>query len=130
MESNNAIKIFLAVAPVLVCIGCQNRWSGTWQDNASVQNVPEHNGDLYCTVKRIDAENYKARFTGYCGRQFAYDITMKGRSEADTVHFEGQADLGDEDGAYQWTGTIRGDQFDGQYRSAKGKEGTFTMTRR
>ncbi len=126
MKSRSTIWCVVAVAPLLLCSGCQNhRWSGTWQDSA-----PGHNGDLYCTVRQIDNDNYKARFTGYCGRQFAYNITMKGRTKTDTVLFEGKADLGDDDGEYQWTGTIRGDRFDGQYRSAKGKVGTFAMTKR
>lgn len=125
MKSRRIITIFLAVAPLITCVGCQKRWTGTWQDSA-----PGHKGELYCAVRQVDAENYKARFTGYCGKQFAYDITMKGHTVADTILFEGEADLGDDDGTYQWTGTIRGDRFDGQYRSVKGREGSFTMTQR
>jgi hypothetical protein len=131
MTSHRTIWNVLVVASALLCVGCQkHRWSGTWQDNTPGPNGVAHNGDLYCTVKRVNDENYKARFTGYCGRQFAYDITMRGRAEAGTVLFEGTADLGDDGGEYQWTGTIRGERFNGQYRSAKGKEGTFSMTKR
>ena len=116
------------LAILLLSVGCQsNRWAGTWQKD----DDPNYGGDLHCTVKQVDDQNWQARFTGYCGRQFAYEITMEGRGEGDTVLFKGEADLGEQDGGlYQWTGRIERDAFAGQYVSSTGKKGSFAMSRK
>ena len=108
--------------------GCHSSgWAGTWQQDGD----PDHGGDLHCNVKQLDDQDWSARFTGYCGRYFAYKITMKGRTEGDAVLFHGESDLGEQDGGlYQWTGQIEGDRFTGKYSSSAGKTGSFAMSRR
>jgi dienelactone hydrolase len=101
------------------------KWSGTWKSEE-----PGHGGELQCVARQLDERNWKAHFTGYCNRQFAYEVEMKGRTDGDKVRFEGEADLGEKDGGvYKWTGAIAGDTFAGQYTSASGKKGEFRMTR-
>ena len=109
--------------------GCQSpqayEWSGNWSGNR-----PGYGGDLHCNVEQINDQDWSARFTGYCGRIFAYEVTMSGRLDGDKIVFSGEADLGEEDGGlYQWAGAIEGDTFDGGYDSTTGKQGTFSMTR-
>lgn len=98
-------------------------WQGTWEaDDKS------HNGELRSTVKQVDGEKWEARFSGYCNRQFVYDVKMQGKRDGEKVVFEGKADLGEKDGGvYTWTGEMIGDKFTGKYKSEKGKKGTFVM---
>jgi hypothetical protein len=99
------------------------RWTGTWK-----AQEPGHAGELFCVARQLDEQNWKATFSGYCNRQFLYEIEMKGRKDGDKVVFEGQADLGEKDGGvYRWTGHLAGDAFVGQYTSASGKKGEFQM---
>ena len=117
------------LATVFVMVGCQSRterWSGVWID----ERAEDHGGDLHCVARQIDETTWKAKFSGFCGRQFAYDIQMDGRREGDEVVFAGDVDLGEEDGGvYSWSGSMAGDRFDGQYATKEGKAGTFQMTR-
>ena len=101
-------------------------WSGTWQTEGN----QEYGGELSCIAERVDDQTWRAEFTGYCGREFAYEVTMAGKRDGKKVVFAGSADLGDEDGGlYDWTGEIDDDQFTGKYFSSAGKRGGFTMTR-
>ena len=118
-----------SILALVLFAGCQSQphghWAGTWQGDR-----PDYGGDLHCNVEQINEQQWRAAFTGYCGRFFAYKITMDGRAEGDAVAFGGKQDLGEADGGiYHWTGRIEGDSFHGRYRSEKGKIGTFTMTR-
>mgnify|MGYP001358705057 CR=1 FL=1 len=109
------------------CQVTATKWSGSWVD----LRAEDHGGDLHCVANQMDDATWKARFSGFCGRDFAYDIEMHGRQKGDKVVFAGDVDLGEEDGGvYTWTGHMAGDQFVGQYATKDGKAGTFEMTRR
>jgi len=105
--------------------GCStSKWTGTWQASDS----PEHGGDLHCRARKVGDGTWKATFSGYCGRQFVYDIEMDGREQDGKVVFAGQVDLGEADGgAYQWEGVMTGNKFDGKYLTASGASGSFQM---
>lgn len=129
MVKSARISIAALLLAMVLGSGCQSKpnfqWAGTWQSNE-----PGHNGDLYCSVDQVSDQQWQAQFTGYCGRYFAYDITMQGYREGDAIVFKDQVDLGESDGGvYEWTGRIEGEQFKGQYESLAGKQGTFTMAR-
>ncbi len=98
------------------------QWRGTW-----ASKVSDHNGELYCTVTKLNEKNWTATFTGFCNREFAYRIKMNGKTEGKKVTFRGKADLGEKDGKYTWEGTIIGEIFSGQYVSKKGGRGEFQM---
>jgi hypothetical protein len=98
-------------------------WEGTWE-----AADPPHGGELRCTVRQLDGEQWEGKFTGYCDRQFAYEVQMQGRRDGDSILFKGDADLGDKDGGrYSWTGRIVGEAFVGEYKSTSGKTGKFQM---
>ena len=98
-------------------------WSGTWKSDEE----GGHGGELKCVAWRVDGPLWKARFAGYCNRQFFYEIAMTGREKDERIVFSGNADLGEEDGKYTWRGEVVGTKFDGRYESEKGKQGSFTM---
>jgi hypothetical protein len=98
-------------------------WSGTWKSDEE----DGHGGALKCVAWRVDGPKWKARFAGYCNRQFFYEIPVTGLEKDKGIFFSGDADLGEEDGKYTWTGEIVGTKFDGRYKSKKGKAGSFTM---
>ena len=105
--------------------GQTQRWSGNWQGNPT-----GYGGDLHCTVEQLDGDQWRAEFTGNCGRDFSYQITMDGTAEGEKVVFSGDADLGEQDGGvYHWTGEMDGELFEGEYTSTTGKTGTFRMER-
>lgn len=98
-------------------------WTGTWQGDKA-----GYGGDLHCVARRIEGEDYSAVFSGYCGREYAFQIAMNGKKDGDRITFAGEVDLGDKDGGkYQWTGEILGDSFNGKYTSSQGKKGEFSM---
>ena len=113
---------------LLLLSGCRtSQWTGTWQYDGDV----DYGGDLHCSATQLDNQNWRAQFTGNCGKDFSYEVTMNGHTEGDAVMFAGEADLGDEDGGlYRWTGRMEADQFTGKYGSVSGKTGTFVMKKR
>ena len=114
----------VSIESVLEQARVASTWKGTWDGG------DPHRGELRCLVRRLSGLNWEATFTGYCNRQFAYEVKMTGEKKGDKVIFSGQADLGDADGGlYQWTGEIYGETFLGHYASEQGKTGTFTMQR-
>jgi hypothetical protein len=98
-------------------------WSGTWKSDEK----DGHGGLLKCVAWRVEGSHWKARFAGYCNRQFFYEIAMSGREKGDRIVFSGDANLGESDGKYTWRGEIFGKRFEGKYESEKGKTGSFTM---
>lgn len=100
-----------------------SRWSGTWKSDEK----DGHGGVLKCVAWRVEDSQWKARFAGYCNRQFFYEIAMSGREKGDRIIFSGSANLSESDGKYTWTGEIFGTKFNGRYESEKGKTGRFTM---
>jgi len=99
-------------------------YHGTWRAEES-----GHGGDLHCVVRKGNDAEYQAVFSGYCGHDFVFRITMKGTRSGDKVLFRGEADLGEKDGVYQWTGAMTEEAFSGRYVSPTGKKGEFAMTR-
>jgi hypothetical protein len=98
-------------------------WQGTWEA------APDgHGGELRCLVRPTEGDTWEGKFTGYCDRQFAYEVQMQGRRDGDTIVFSGDANLGEKDGGiYHWTGRIAGEEFTGKYQSESGKSGKFHM---
>ena len=99
-----------------------SNWTGKWDGGG------EHCGELRCVARHVTGDQWEATFTGYCDRKFAYEVKMKGRAAKGKVIFNGKAELGGDDGVYQWTGEIQGKEFVGRYNSDKGKKGTFKMS--
>ena len=100
-----------------------SNWSGTWKSDEK----GGHGGVLKCVAWHVEGSQWKARFAGYCNRQFFYEIAMTGQEKGEKIVFSGDANLGEEDGKYTWRGEIVGTKFDGKYESEKGKQGSFTM---
>lgn len=134
MKTNRITTLALAIpAIIFTCLSAStgeetksSSWKGTWQAD---DNPAEHCGELECTAAPVVGKRWEAEFKGYCNRQFVYQVQMKGKQKGDKIVFKGEADLGEKDGAYTWTGKIVGDTFTGSYTSAKGKTGSFTMNR-
>ena len=98
-------------------------WVGTW-----AAEEPAHGGELRCSLNQLDGERWEGKFTGYCDRQFAYEVAMQGRRDGSAIQFNGEADLGEKDGGvFRWTGRIVGEEFVGEYHSTAGKTGKFQM---
>ncbi len=99
-------------------------WVGTW---STMQKL---GGELHASVTPTGDGSYEAVFAGTCSEAFLYELTLPGFEHNDTVHFEGDVDLGEKDGGvYSWAGAIIGDTFIGEYRNAKYKVGSFRMYR-
>lgn len=99
-------------------------WKGEWDGGGP------HCGELRCLARQVEGDQWEAIFTGYCNRQFAYEVTMSGTKSGGQVIFSGEADLGDADGGvYEWTGEISGNTLIGRYSSKSGKKGVFEMAR-
>jgi len=101
-------------------------WVGTWSTQA--KGVA---GELHASIKpTAEPGSYEAVFAGTCGQAFLYELTLPGAAHGDVLHFEGDVDLGPEDGGvYGWVGAVIGDTFIGEYRNARYKAGSFKMTR-
>jgi hypothetical protein len=98
-------------------------WSGTW----SSDRHGGHGGSLRCRTRRGD-DGWHATFTGQGERIGTYEVEMAGRKEGDTVTFEGEVDLGPQDGGtYRWRGSVTPSEFRGSY-SSEHDNGSFTMT--
>lgn len=98
-------------------------WTGTWQGDRT-----GYGGDLHCVARKTGDNAWSAVFSGYCGREYAFQIAMNGKKEGDKVAFAGEVDLGEKDGGvYQWTGELAGETFNGKYTTSKGKKGEFAM---
>ena len=55
---------------------------------------------------------------------------MHGRQDRSAVKFDGEVDLGEEDGGvHTWTGVMQGNHFKGEYATRTGKAGSFPMVR-
>ncbi len=124
------LPVMYVIVAGFILTGCQSieisRWSGSWVDERS----SDHGGDLRCISRRLDETNWQATFSGFCGREFGYDIEMHGRQDDSAVKFDGEVDLGEEDGGvYTWTGVMQGNYFDGEYATRTGKAGSFAMVR-
>ncbi|NOX59648.1 MAG: hypothetical protein GXP29_12450 [Planctomycetes bacterium] len=127
--NKNRTASFVTIAAALLLVGCaqtsESRWAGTWK---SVGGGP--GGKLECSVRQVEGERWNATFTGYCNREFAYKVQMEGRQKKKSIFFQGQANLGEGDGIYTWTGQIAGGKFIGNYTGAKGKKaGSFAMSK-
>lgn len=84
---------------------------------------------LKCVARLVEGDRWEATFSGYCNRKFAYEVKMDGEQVGDKIVFVGQANLGEKDGHYKWTGEIVGTSFLSRYSSEKGKKGKFKMQR-
>jgi hypothetical protein len=103
--------------------GAVAKWEGTWQAKGSQQCK-----ELKCVARPVGDDQWQATFTGVCDRRFSFQVKMRGRSMGDKVVFEGNTDLGEENGGtYTWRGAIIGELFSGKYQSTGGKQGTFEM---
>lgn len=103
-----------------------SKWSGTWTDHRR----EDHGGDLQCDARQVGDKQWEAHFYGNCGRDYSYQVDLVGQVDGNVVKFEGDVDLGEKDGGvYNWSGTMTDGQFSGEYTTAVGKAGSFTMTR-
>ncbi len=97
-----------------------SQWKGTWG------NKPDNL--LECEAKQVKGDQWTAKFTGYYGKRFAYEVEMKGVKKGEQIVFEGTANLGEKDGDYRWTGIIDGETFNGKYQKVgKQAQGKFQM---
>lgn len=100
-----------------------SKWEGTWQTSAG-----DPGGELKCVARPVEGDRWEATFSGYCNRQFVYEVKMNGRQVGKKIFFTGKADLGDKDGGdYRWTGELADGRFKGNYKSDSGKTGSFEM---
>jgi hypothetical protein len=103
--------------------GTVDKWEGTWQAKGSQQCK-----ELKCVARPVGDGGWQATFTGVCNRRFSFQVNMRGRAVGDKVVFEGNTELGEENGGtYTWSGSIVGKLFSGKYKSTGGKQGTFEM---
>jgi len=99
-------------------------WTGTWESRGS------HAGTLACRAWRVGADSWKAEFTGYCNREFAYRVEMLGKETGDLVEFSGEANLGEADGGvFTWKATMTSHDLTGEYGTKGGKAGSFALTK-
>ena len=86
-------------------------------------------GGLWCTVTPAGEDKWDAKFVATFGETGEYDVSLQGKREGNRVVFGGVEDLGaSEGGAFDWTGYIEGDNFNGEYTASTYK-GTFKMYR-
>lgn len=103
------------------------QWSGTWTDHRR----ENYGGDLHCEAEKVGDNRWEARFFGHCGYDYSYEVELIGEKDGAAVRFSGEVDLGEAGGGvYNWVGHMLGQEFAGEYTTARGKAGSFHMTRR
>jgi hypothetical protein len=104
------------------------RWDGTW-----VSEQDGHSGRLRAIVDRVDSDTYHIEYDGWFFGILRFthgmNVTATRAADANTVHFEGQEDLGGfAGGVYRYNGTADGQQFQSTYQSSE-DHGRFEMRR-
>lgn len=86
-------------------------------------------GELMCTITPKDANSWNAHFVATFGETGEYQVPLEGNRLDGKVVFDGEVDLGgDQGGVFEWSGEIVGDTFNGEYSAAR-YTGTFRMTK-
>ncbi len=100
-------------------------YAGDWYG----PNPEKSLGTLNCTTTATGPDSWDALFAATFGDYGEYEVPLEGRREEGKVVFGGTVDLGPADGgAYEWSGEIIGDDFNGTYTS-KFISGSFRMKR-
>lgn len=96
-------------------------WTGTWNNKKY-----KTEGPLHCTMTDAGEGIWKANFTGTGIRsQFKFDADIKLARKDGRTTLSGATKVdGDR---YQWTGYVNGQTLVGNYKSASGNNGSFTM---
>ena len=101
------------------------RWRGQW-----VSQTTGHKGPLNARFRPVDANRYRAIFTGRFAKviPFRYGMTMQVQSrDADTIYFGGSRSLG-LFGKFEYRARASGGQFVATYQSRRDR-GRFEMRR-
>lgn len=96
-------------------------WSGKWNNKKY-----KTDGPLYCTMTDAGGGIWKAKFTGTGIRsQFNFDADIKVTRKGNRTTLSGATKVNGD--RYQWTGYVNGQTLVGNYRSASGNNGSFSM---
>lgn len=112
--------IALLASPQLMAADVKT-WEGTWNNRKF-----NTRGPLKCVATETKKGVWTATFTGkFQGDPFKYQATFFSKQVGRVTRLSGKAVIRGHD--YQWTGTIRGTQFDASYKSSVGYFGTFNL---
>ena len=96
-------------------------WSGKWNNKKY-----KTDGPLYCTMTDSGNGVWKAKFTGTGIRsKFNFDADIKVTRKGNRTTLSGATKVNGD--RYQWTGYVNGQTMVGNYRSASGNNGSFSM---
>lgn len=110
-----------ALGPTGLCAPKTLSWAGNWNNKKY-----KTNGPLYCTMTDAGGGIWKAKFTGAGIRsQFKFDADIKVTRKGNRTTLSGVTKVNGD--RYQWTGHVNGKTLVGNYRSASGNNGTFSM---
>ena len=111
----------LAFCPTGDCADKTLSWAGKWNNKKY-----KTDGPLYCTMTDAGGGIWKAKFTGTGIRsQFKFDADIKIARKGNRTQLSGATKVNGD--RYQWTGHVTGQTLVGNYRSASGNNGSFSM---
>ena len=114
----------LAFGPAGHCADKAISFAGKWNNKKY-----KTDGPLYCTMTDAGGGTWKAKFTGTGIRSpFKFDADIKLTRKGNRTMLSGATKVNGD--RYQWTGYVKGQTLVGNYRSASGNNGSFTMKRR
>lgn len=102
--------------------GEEKTWEGKWNNKRFGTSGP-----LKCVATETEDGKWKATFSGkFQGEGFTYDVTFDGTPGKGQTDLSGTATVSGQ--GYQWTGSIKGKQLKGKYKSDGANFGEFTLT--
>lgn len=111
---------FIASAPLSA--GDEKTWEGKWNNKKYGTSGP-----LKCVATEGDDGKWKATFSGtFQGEAFSYDAEFDSKAGKGQTDLSGKANIRGHD--YEWTGSIKGKQLKGSYKSNIGYFGEFVLT--
>jgi hypothetical protein len=102
--------------------GEEKVWEGKWNNKRFGTSGP-----LKCVATETEQGKWKATFSGkFQGESFSYDVMFDAKPGKSQTDLSGTATVSGQ--GYQWTGTIKGNQLRGKYKSDGANFGEFTLT--
>ncbi len=116
------LLLLLSVLTTSLRAAEERTWEGKWNNKKYGSSGP-----LRCIATEGDNGKWKATFSGtFQGEGFSYDAEFDSKAGKGQTDLSGTAKIRGHD--YEWTGSIKGNQLKGTYKSSVGYFGTFVLT--